>query len=192
MRFILVAMLALVLSACSGKGSDRDATNKRSASAPMPAFGGDDAVAAVRESAGTPVAQLRFVIDTRPVAGKPFRVQLIATAAAPTPRLSVTVDSDTLRIDPSSVELALDESDSAGAFQYGASHDFMVVAQNEGLAEMAVHLTTDADTPETVYVIPVLVAKAGATEPARAPSSEEAVVKPDPATGGNNRQPQKG
>lgn len=186
MRFCLVTMMALVLAACGGEAPDKAVAKKPSAGATMPTPGGDDAVAAVRESAGTPVAQLRFVIGTRPVAGKPFRLQLIASAAVAVPQLSVTIESAALRVDPPAVALALAESGSGAARQFSASHDFSVVGMQEGLVELTVRLATDADTPETVYVIPVLVSRTGAE--AGTPASD----KPDPAAKADNPKPQKG
>ncbi len=186
MRFLLVAMMALVLAACGGEAPDKAAAKKPAAGVAMPVFGGDDAVAAVRESAGTPVVQLRFVIASRPVAGQPFRLQLVASAPVAIPQLSIKMESATLRIDPVAAVLALGESGGDAAHQYSGSHDFTVLAAQEGLTAVTVHLLTDADMPETVYVIPVLVARVG-TE-AGPPASD----KPDPAAKGDNAQPKKG
>jgi len=165
MRTCLLAISALLLAACggaspdAGTGAGRPATG---AAIARPAST-DDAVAAVLESPGTPVAQLRFLIDSRPVAGKPFRLQLIASAGEAVSPLSLGLESADLAVDPANASLALRETGSGAVHQYSASRDFMVSAQHAGLVELTVHLTGDTAEPETLYVIPVLVA--GAASP---------------------------
>jgi hypothetical protein len=181
-------MMMLALSACGGKSPDGAGAAGSSASAPMRAFGGDDAVAAVRESAGTPSVQLRFVLDTRPVVDKPFRLQLVASAAEPIPQLWVSVESAGLNVDPASVALVLTEAGSSTPQQFSARHDLTVLAHQAGLAEVTVRMVRDADSPEMIYIIPVLVAGAESTTGPQAPVSD----KSDPAPKGNDGQPEQG
>lgn len=186
MKYLLVATMALALAACGSKSEDETAS-MTSAAGPRPIIGGNDSVAAVLDSQGTPVAQLRFVIDTRPVVNKPFRLQLLASATAPVSQIQLTAESDSLLIDPGNavLELVQEEAASGGARNYSATHDLDVTAKDPGLAEVFVHLTTGPDTPETRYVIPVLVAKPQSAAPAQAPPSD----KPDPAPEADNGQP---
>jgi hypothetical protein len=118
--------------------------------------GAGEAVAAVLQSAGTPVAKLSFVVATRPVKGQPFTLQLLASATAPVPALQVTAASGSLEISPATAVLALD---AAGVT---ASQDLTVTAQQEGLAELTVRLQSGAGEA-TVYAIPVLVMGAEST-----------------------------
>lgn len=185
MKHFLVATLALVLAACGSKGEDETAPAASTAES-RPAASGNDSVAAVLESLGTPAAQLRFVIDTRPVAGKPFGLQLIAFASEPVPQLLVAIESDQLRLDATAVELDLSqEVDGGTARSYSASYDLLATAREEGLAEVSVRLRADADSPEAVYVIPVLVSAPEGGEATQAPASD----KPDPAPEADHGQP---
>lgn len=186
MKYFLVVTMALVLAACGSKGEDETAPVAATGGS-SPAIGGNDSVAAALDSPGTPVAQLRFVIDTRPVVGKPFRVQLVATATTPVSPLVLVAESDSLRIDPANavLDLAQLESAAGAARSYSATHDLTVTAKDTGLAEVFVRLTSGLDSPETRYVIPVLVAKAESAGTAQAPPSD----KPDPATETEHAQP---
>lgn len=185
MKHFLVAMLALALAACGSKGED-EATPAASTAGSRPVAVGNDSVAAVLESQGTPAAQLRFLIETRPVAGKQFGLQLIASASEPVPQLLVAIESDQLRFDAASIELDLSqESDAGTARTYSASHDLLASAREEGLAEVTVRLRADADSPEAVYVFPVLVARPEPGEATQATASD----KPDPAPEADNGQP---
>ena len=177
MRICLVSMMALCLTACGEKPADQAATKKPAAQATRPVAASDDAVAAVIDSQGTPVAQLRFVIDSRPVAGKPFRLQLIASAADAV-QLQLSTQSDNLVVDPAALALDLQDSGGAGSNHFVATQDFMVLARQEGLFELFVHLTADTAGPDTVYSVPVLVAK---SDTAAAPSD-----KADPAAKGDH------
>jgi len=176
MRIALVAMLALALAACGSKTEEAVPAKKHTAAAAThpPA---DDEVAAVLESTGTALAQLRFVIAERPVVGKPFNLKLIVSATAPLPQLLLTAESNDFLIDPANFPLPLTEAEAAsGGREYRGSHDFSVTAAKEGLAELSVHLTVGPDASEALYVIPVLVVKPAA------PASD----KPDPAAAGNH------
>ncbi len=189
MKYLLVATLALMLAACGSKGED-DAGQASSATDSRPAAGGDDSVAAALESQGTAVAQLRFVIDSRPVVGKPFGLQLIASTSAPLPQLHVVIESESLAIAAGAarLDLMLEEAGSGSSRSYRASHELTLTPQAIGLAALSVRLSTGPDAPETLYVIPVLVAKAEAGAAQPAPASDKA----DPATETDNGNPDNG
>lgn len=157
MKHGLVALLALVLAGCGSKTEEGTAQRAAAASAQV---AGSDEVAAVLESAGTPVAKVRFVIDTLPVAGRAFKVKVVVASATPVPQLLVKVTAEDITVEPPTVILVLGET-AGGGSEISNSHTFSVTAQQEGLAELAVRLTTAPDVPETVYIIPVLVAKPG-------------------------------
>lgn len=172
MKHFLVATLALVLAACGSKGDDEAAATSTSA----PRTAGDDSVLAVLESQGTALAQLRFLIGTRPEVGKPFGVQLIASTSAPIPRLVMVVESEGLAVDAAGVpvELALTEAGSGSGRHYSASHDLTAMARGAGLAEIMVRMGASSDSLDMLYVIPVLVARAE-------PAPEAAAGDPGPA-----------
>jgi hypothetical protein len=156
MRIGLVATLALVLCACGSKDED-GAVSKQAAATAVAALG-DESVAAVLESPGTPFAKLRFLVESRPVVGKPFNLTLTVTTGEPVPQLLVTPESTVLTATPANVMVALGHAGDTSR-EFSASHVFSVTANQEGLAELTVHLTTEGDTPEALYIIPVLVAK---------------------------------
>lgn len=183
-RIGMVAMLALALSACGSKTDGEAAAKRLADTASAQALGSDD-VAAVLESAGQPVAKVRFVIGSRPLAGQPFNVKVMVAAVAPVTQLLVSVQSEDLAVDPATATMALAETEKGGGETSG-SQNFSVTARQDGLFELAVHLTADTAGPETLYVIPVLVTKPGAAAPA--PASD----KPDPAAAGDHAQPKKG
>ena len=185
MRICLIATLALLVAACSGKSEPTATTHKTVAPTLALSGSGDDAVAAVLESQGKPLAQLGFVIDSRPVVGRAFRLQLLVSATTALPAIQLTTESDVLHIDPPGAALTLSESGSGGVRTYSAQHDFTLTAAQPGLTELTVHLTADADSPETVYAIPVVVGAAGA---ANAPASGKA----DPPAAADHAQPKKG
>jgi hypothetical protein len=153
----LVAMLALVLAGCGSKTEEGAARRAAAASAQV---AGNDEVAAVLESAGSPVAKVHFVIDSLPVAGRPFKVKVVVASATPVPQLLVKVAGTDLAVEPSTVMLVLGEP-AGGGSEISNSQTFSVTAAQEGLTELAVRLTTTPDVPETVYLIPVLVSKSG-------------------------------
>jgi hypothetical protein len=185
MKHLLVATMALALAACGSAGDD-DASSAEAASFRVPTVG-DESVAAVLDSPGMPVAQLRFLIDTQPVVGKPFLVRLTASATSAVSRLQVAADSDSLLVEPASavLELALDESSAGTSRTYKATQDLMVLAKQGGLAAVSVRIATGPDSTETVYSIPVLVAEAGTGTAAPVTASDE----PDPAAKADNGQP---
>lgn len=159
MRNALVAMLALALAACGSKTEEEGAAQRAAAASAQVA--GSDEVAAVLESAGTPVARVRFVIESRPAVGRAFNVKVVVASPTPVPQLLVKVTGTDLVVEPPTVMLVLGESGGAGSENVN-SHTFSVTAQQEGLVELAVHLATAPEIPETVYIVPVLVSKPGA------------------------------
>jgi len=185
MKHLLVATMALALAACGSAGDD-EASSAGAASVRATTVG-DETVSAVLDSQGTPVAQLRFLIDTQPVVGKPFQMRLTASATAAVSRLQLAADSDSLLVDPARavLDLALDESSAGTSRSYKATHDLVVLAKQSGLAVVTVRLATGPDSTETVYSIPVLVAEAG-TDTAAPPTVSD---KPDPAAKADNGQP---
>lgn len=158
MRNYLIASMLLALVACGSKEDEPGQSAVQTG--PRPVVVGDESVAAVKESSGAPVARLRFVIDSRPVVGKPFQVRLLASSDAPVPALHLVAESTGLVLETSSADLSLElEGGAEGAGRtYGASFDLSVLAQEAGLAEVSIRLQSGAETPETLYVIPVLVA----------------------------------
>jgi hypothetical protein len=157
-----IAAMTLVLVACGRKDEAPGTGPAASASPTASAAGAEDsadpdAVPAVLQSQGAPVAGLSFVIESRPVIGKPFAVRLLATAEQPLPALLVSVESSSLIVSPASGVLSI-----AGAGD-PASHELAVTAQQAGLAEITVRLRGEGeDAVETAYAIPVLVSAAAA------------------------------
>lgn len=150
---VTLMVLALGLAACD-RGAEPDAAAAvPAATAPAAAGGGSDAVMAVLQSQGTPVAKLQFVLAARPVAGAPFPLQLHVSAAAPVPELQLAVESAGLTIEPATAALALETANVA------VVHEVMLTAPQAGLVNVLVRLK-GADAPEAVYAVPVLVAAA--------------------------------
>lgn len=149
---VTIAAIALALGACGGKQEERapgDAASTGEGATTASRAADNDAVAAVQSTPGTPVARLHFVIESRPVAGQPFVVRLLVSAAEPQPELHLAAESSTLTIQPRTAVLALDTA--AGA----VTHTLTVTAGQAGLAEISVRLKAGA--AETPYAIPVLV-----------------------------------
>src|SRR5688572_3959238 len=102
--------MVLVLCACGSKSEDDagDGTQAASATANNGSrAGANDAVAAVLQSEGTPVARVVFVLETRPVVGQPFSIKLEITAAEPVAALQLSAESATLILAPTSATVAL-------------------------------------------------------------------------------------
>jgi hypothetical protein len=155
----LVAVLVVVL-AVAGCGKNKQADNAAAAGAMAraPVAAGADAVAAVLQTPGTPVAKLGFVVVTRPVLGAQSGLRLDVTSAVPAALLA-SAEGDGVVIDAATARTSL-------AFVTGGStvsHELKLTPQREGLAEVTVRLrSTEPDSVETVYVVPVLVARAAA------------------------------
>lgn len=149
------AALLLVLAACGSK--DGESVNDAGSAASAAAGGApaaEDPVSAKLQSPGTPLATLHFLLRERPVAGRPFTLQLSTTASQPMPALQLQAESSDLAVEPQQAELAL-----AGAGRSG-EQALTLTAQEPGLAELIVRLSADDARAETVYAIPVLVAEA--------------------------------
>jgi hypothetical protein len=128
--------MALALSACGSKSDDDAAGGTQAAptTANGPRGGAGDAVAAVLQSEGTPVARLAFVLETRPVVGQPFSIKLEVTAAQPLPALQLSAESASLILAPASAVLALPSA------EVPVTHELIATSQQEGLAELGVRL----------------------------------------------------
>jgi len=155
-RVAAIAAAAFVLAACN-KGPDEAAAP---ASGSKPAAGSQrapaaagDAVAAVLQSQGTPIATLSYLIETRPVVGQPFALKLLVTAGQPLPTLQLAAESPTLIVAPASGTLAIEAAGTP------VTHELIVTAPKDGLAEVVVKLKA-SDEPETVYALAVLVSPA--------------------------------
>jgi hypothetical protein len=97
------------------------------------------------------VATLEFVLDSRPVAGKPFPLTLRVAAAQPLPALQLAAESSSLLVEPASVMLVLETANTP------VTQELLVTAPMPGLADLMVRLK-NGDAPEAVYAVPVLVA----------------------------------
>jgi hypothetical protein len=151
-----VVVMALALGGCNRQGEEPAA---EASGTPSPAGGGErgaaDAVAAVMQSQGGPATHMSFLIDTRPVAGKPFAVKLYLSAAEAMPGLQLTVESGNLISTPASATLNI-----VGPAQ-AVEQDLVVTAQQAGLWELAVSIRSPDVAAATVYKIPVMVSAAG-------------------------------
>jgi hypothetical protein len=149
-RMLAVLVAGVSVAGCSGEkaGDAAPAVNK------APVVQGADAVAAVLQSSGTPLAKLGFVVATRPVAGMPLELRLDLSSASGVPAVQVRVEAQSFAIDPATAQVSV-------AVEAGrtVSHHVNLTPQKEGLAEVTVRLRS-ADSAETVYAIPVLVAAA--------------------------------
>jgi hypothetical protein len=151
MRSGLIAMVLLVQAGCGGGASGDAGSAGTDVTAPAVAAAGAEAVDAVLQKSGTPVARLQFVIDSRPVVGQSFTVRLLATASEAVPALQLVSESAELKLENPSTLLVLESSDT------GATHALTAIAGQEGLAEIIVKLRGDPARPEAVYSIPVMV-----------------------------------
>jgi hypothetical protein len=144
--------MVLLLPACGSKDATDAATGGSGRGSGVAGTqAGDDSVAAVIQSVGTPVATLRYSLPERPVAGRPFQVRLSASAPQPVPGLQLTVESTELEFSPERFGLALEQEDSA------ADQDLTVIAREQGLVDLVVRLTADGVRGETVYAVPLMV-----------------------------------
>lgn len=141
----------LVLTGCGGGAPDESGAGGPSTAKPAASVAGADAVSAVLQTAGTPVARLQFELESRPVVGQSFKVRLLASAAQPVPTLQLTAESAELTLENPSTLLVLETADAS------AAHELSVVAAHEGLVEIIVKLRAGPDQPEAIYAIPVLV-----------------------------------
>ncbi|MEO8315373.1 MAG: hypothetical protein ABI645_11315 [Pseudomonadota bacterium] len=146
-RLLPILLVALVASGCSREKAEGGAS-----AAKAPTAAPAEAVAAVLQSGGTPIAKLGFIVVTRPVVGAQSELRLEILAAAAVPALQVRIEADALTIDPSTAQVSV--SLEAGKT---LSHQVKFTPQREGLTEVTVRLKSEEDS-ETVYVIPVEVA----------------------------------
>jgi hypothetical protein len=151
----LLSLLTLVLCACDDRtAADRESAKPATvASAAVTAV--EEAVAAVKTSNGAPLAQLKFVLPTRPLAGIPFPIKLLVTAAKTPTGLALKPESVELKADPLVTSLGFSDENPT------AVQEFMLTAQQAGLMELTVHVIEDPEAPPTTYVVPILVAEPG-------------------------------
>lgn len=149
------AALLLVLAACGSKddGPVGDAGSGTSAAA-AGARSAEELVSAKVQSPGTPVATLQFLLSERPVAGQPFTLQLSVTAAQPVPALHLQAESSDLAVEPQQAEVAFKDDGRTG------EQALTLTADEPGLMELVVRLSSEDARAETVYAIPVLVPEA--------------------------------
>ena len=152
----LLAVLGVVLAVAGcGKSDNTDKAAGAQSAARATVVPGADAVAAVLQSAGTPIAKVGFVVLTKPVVGVQSALRLDLTAPEP----AVVPEGDGLVVDPASARADVSLV-TAGAT---VNHELKFTPQREGLSEVTVRLHSgDSGTPETTYVIPVLATKAAA------------------------------
>jgi hypothetical protein len=153
-RLVSMLVVAFVVTGCSSGDQAGGAAGPKAAT--RKAAVGVEAVAAVLQSAGAPVAKLDFVVVSRPVVGTQTVLQLNIVAPAPVSSLQLTAEGDGVVIDPGTAK---------AAFVLPADklshHDLRFTSQREGLGQVTVRLSNGPDVAETVYVIPVLVSRAG-------------------------------
>jgi hypothetical protein len=150
-RLLSMLVVALAASGCSGEKASGDAPTAVKA----PVAAGADAVAAVLQSGGTPIAKLGFVVVTRPMVGAQSDLRLDLSSVAPVPELQVHSEGEAITIDPATAKASVSlESGKT------ASHTVRLTPQREGLTRVTVRLRSGADSAETVYDIPVLVGAA--------------------------------
>ncbi len=153
-RLVTMLVAALVVAGCiKGDQAGGGAGGQAPAAAPVT---GADAVAAVLQSPpGTSIAKLGFAVTAKPAVGVQTILRLDISAAAPVPTLVLVAESEGVTIDPATarVNLALPTADKV------ATHAVRFTSLREGLAEITVRLSDGgADSPQTIYAIPVLVA----------------------------------
>lgn len=162
-RLIAMLVAANLLAGC-GSSDQAGASATQGGATPKTAAGAD-AVAAVLQSAGTPVAKLGFALSAVPAVGAAVEMRLDVSAAAPTV-LQLVAEGDGLVVDAATARTRV----SVPADGARVSHSLKVTPQREGLSELTVRLSDgSAGNAETVYVIPVLVPQAATATPAASP-----------------------
>jgi len=166
MRRIPQAMstaVLLVLAACGSKdgaggaagGGSGDAASAGAAAPAAPQ--GEDSVAAALQSQGTPLATVRFTLPERPLAGRPFPLQL--TFASPQGTgLQAWLESDDLVVVPDSVALEF------AAPGTPITQELTLMAKEPGITELAVKIAAARSAAQAVYSVPGL-GQAGAPAP---------------------------
>lgn len=155
MRKAVIAGMVLALGGCSGDKPPDPSTAP--AAAAQTAAVTDDSVAAVLQSAGPPVAKLRFKLESAPAVGQPATLRLDISSPTAVPFLLLSADASAgLELDAASVKATLDLSQE----NVVTRHVLAFSGIEAGLREVHVHLrSAEPDAVETVYAIPVLVIK---------------------------------
>ena len=146
-------MMALAATGCSdNKEAGKSSVNV--AKAPVVVVA--EPVSAAKQSTGTPIAKVAFVLATKPVVGKLSDVRIDLSAAAAVPDLQLQFES-------ASVAVAQETSTATVSIVVGksTSHVLKFTPRQEGLGDITVHLRTSPEGAETVYAIPLLVGAAG-------------------------------
>ncbi|MEO6186053.1 MAG: hypothetical protein ABIP38_05705 [Steroidobacteraceae bacterium] len=154
MKTRVVVLVLLALAGC-GRGDEpgKSTTAKTAAKAPPATV---DAVAAVLQSTGTPVARMNFMLPAKPLVGAPAKMRLDVSAAEAA-SLLITVEADGLAIDPDSARGSLVLTGGGTV----TSRELLFTAEREGLLEIVVRLRkAETDSIDTVYAIPVLIGPA--------------------------------
>jgi hypothetical protein len=158
MKPLLLTVIVVALAGC-GTSDRPDAAPDSAASAQAPVVASEAAVAAVLQSAGKPLATVSFVLEGKPVLGTATTLRLNITGPDPVPTLLLSAQGEGLAMDPANAAASLALAE-AGAV---VSHQLEFTPQRAGLTEIVLRLRdADANNPETVYVVPLLVAAAAA------------------------------
>jgi hypothetical protein len=160
MRGFPQAMMVAAILALAGCGSREDAQPAGEAASGTSSGStaisqGDDSVAAVLQSQGTPLATVRFTLPEKPVAGRSFPLQLAVTSSQGGASLRLSLESEGLQVSPPSAELDFSPSNTT------RTQDLTLTATEAGIMDLTVRLTGGEGAAETVYVIPVMVEAAG-------------------------------
>ncbi len=154
MKTRVVVLVLLALASCGRSDQPEKSSIAKSAAKAAPAT--VDSVAAVLQSTGTQVARVNFMLDAQPLLGAPAKLRLDISAVEAV-SLLLAVEADGLDIDPDSARGSVVLTGGGTV----TSRDLLFTAQREGLLEIVVRLRkAEADSIDTVYAIPVLIAPA--------------------------------
>ncbi|HMA10731.1 MAG TPA: hypothetical protein VKO83_02510 [Steroidobacteraceae bacterium] len=148
MKAVLSLVVLLGLSAC-GREPESDAPSKSSAAATTSRTG-DESVAAVAQSPGTPAISLRFALVGKPRTGAamPLRLDLAGVPG----QVTLHLQGEGLVIDPQAASLTLPEGGSP------ISQSVSVTPNAAGITELVVRIQPPGDgAQEIVYAVPLLV-----------------------------------
>ena len=158
MKTRLVAMAVLALAGC-GRSDAPDKAAAAGNASRAPVVAAEEAVAAVLQSAGKPIARVGFLLGSKPLLGASSTLRLDIAADEPVPALLLAAEGEAIAIEPATAQasLALAEAGTVVSYQ------LTFTPQRAGLAQILVRLrNADAAGVETVYAIPLLVAAAPA------------------------------
>ena len=160
MKTGVVLLAVLALAGCGSGEQSKKSSAVTTANKAQPAVA--DAVAAVLQSTGAPVASVNFLLDAKPLVGAPAKLRL-DIAAAEAMALLIVVEAEGLSLEPDSARGTLVLTGGGTV----TSRELNFTAQRAGLVEILVHLRKAEDgSIDTVYAIPVLVGSAASGETA--------------------------